>query len=99
MLGCGIGHSRPKSCGQLSTLVMTILVKVKTHAKKIGIKAIDQSHYEIAVNALPIDGKANQEVIQAFADHFNIPKSQVRLKSGHKSKVKIFNLDLADVQA
>jgi uncharacterized protein len=71
---------------------MRIFVLVKTNAKAEMIECLDESHYKIAVKALPIDGKANQALIKILAKHFSVPKSRVVLKSGESSKQKVFEI-------
>lgn len=45
------------------------------------------------VNAPPVDGEANAKVVEALAELHRIPKSAVRLASGHTSNTKVFELD------
>ncbi len=40
-----------------------------------------------------MDGKANLAVIEALAENYDVPKSMVRLISGHTSKTKTFEID------
>jgi len=40
----------------------------------------------------PKEGKANQAVITLLAQHFNVPRSQVRITSGFKSRNKIIEI-------
>lgn len=39
-----------------------------------------------------VEGKANVAVIELLAKYFNIPKSSIQLISGHKSKLKRFEI-------
>jgi uncharacterized protein YggU (UPF0235/DUF167 family) len=45
------------------------------------------------VKAPAVDGKANASVIEALAELHGLPKSAVRLASGHTSRTKVFELD------
>ncbi|MBX7186353.1 MAG: DUF167 domain-containing protein [Vicinamibacteria bacterium] len=45
------------------------------------------------VNAPPADGKANASVIEVLAELHHVPKSAVRIASGHTSRTKVFELD------
>jgi len=69
---------------------MKIFVRAKTGAKKQKIRQIDDDHFEVWIKEPPIDGKANNAIIDLLADFFNIPKSSIELKSGSKSKNKTF---------
>ena len=42
--------------------------------------------------AAPVDGRANQELLQLLADHYGLARSAVRLASGRASRRKIVEL-------
>ena len=67
----------------------TITVEVKTNAKNILVEKITDSVYKVRLKATPIDGKANNQLINTLADYFKVSKSQVEIKSGKSSKTKI----------
>lgn len=46
----------------------------------------------VYVNAPPLEGRANQAVIEALAEHFGVKKNAVTLLSGHTSKHKRFEI-------
>lgn len=46
------------------------------------------------VRAKPIDGEANEALIDLVAKHYSIAKSRVSLVSGHKSRQKRLHLDI-----
>lgn len=71
---------------------MRIQVKVKARAKREGVEKIDETHYVVAVNEPPVDGKANQAVAEALADHLGLKRSQVRLVLGQTSRNKVFDI-------
>ena len=71
---------------------MKIFVRVKTGAKEEFVEQVDQDNYEVAVSARPVDGRANQAVVEALALHFNTAPSSVRLIAGGKSRHKIFEI-------
>lgn len=55
----------------------------KNHIKIIG------DHIEIGIMAKPVKGEANLEIIKKISKHFGIPKSNIRIVSGEKSRDKI----------
>lgn len=71
---------------------MKISISVKTGSKIQEVKKIGDI-YEVRVKARPIEGKANQEVIRLLSEFFEIPKSQIKIKSGTKSKNKIVEIN------
>ena len=45
------------------------------------------------VRAPAVDGKANAGVVETLAELHDLPKSSIRLVSGHTSRTKVFELD------
>jgi len=71
---------------------MKLYVKVKTGARDDFVEQVGLEDYEVRVTARPIEGKANEAVIEALALHFNTAPSNIRLLSGGKSRHKIFEI-------
>lgn len=64
------------------------MVKVKTKALRTEIIDYDDEHnlFLVAVNAPPLEGKANAEVVRFFS---KMLKKKVSIKSGQTSKTKL----------
>jgi hypothetical protein len=69
-----------------------IEVRVKTGSKHPGIDRIDDRHFVVAIRERPVEGKANQAVVQAMSDFFDIPKTSIAIVTGQKSKNKILEI-------
>lgn len=69
-----------------------ITVTVKPNSKKIGVEKRSDTHYLVRVNKPPVDGKANEAVIDLLADFFQIAKSKITIVRGEKSKIKVIEL-------
>ncbi len=67
---------------------MKVSVKVKTKAKKEGIKKSAQGGLIVSVNEAPEKGKANERVIKLLAEHFKTAKSNIEIISGQTSSRK-----------
>ncbi|NWF76999.1 MAG: DUF167 domain-containing protein [Chloroflexi bacterium] len=67
---------------------MKIQVKVKPNSKTEEVSQEDDS-FIVKVKEPPKEGKASQAVIRLLAQRFGVPKSQVRILSGVKSRNKI----------
>lgn len=73
---------------------MKIQVKVKAGAKCDCVSFDEEkSLYIVSTKIPPIEGRANEAVLKLIAGYFKVPKSQVSLKVGQKSKIKIFEID------
>lgn len=44
------------------------------------------------IESKPVKGEANKEIIKKLSKHFQIPTSRIQIKSGHKSKKKILEI-------
>ncbi len=70
---------------------MNITVMVKANAKKDEIESIDGG-YKIHTKSPSKDGKANVSVIYLLAQHLNIPRENIKIKMGFKSRKKIVEI-------
>lgn len=53
---------------------------------------LNGNEIKIGIKSKPIKGKANREIIKKLAEHFVVSSSQIVIKSGHKSKVKLIEI-------
>jgi uncharacterized protein (TIGR00251 family) len=68
---------------------MTILqIKVKPHSRESGLQLSSDGTWLARLQSLPIDGKANAELIRLIAERFKVPKTQITIQSGMTSRVK-----------
>lgn len=72
---------------------MKISVKVKPNSKQQKIVCSDEGTWIIHLKSPPIDGKANQELIQLLAKQFKIARAQISIKSGLSSKIKLIEIE------
>ena len=70
---------------------MKVQVKVKPNSKTEELVQEGDSFIAI-VKEPPKEGKANQAVIKLLAQHFNIPRNQVRITNGLRSRNKIIEI-------
>ncbi|OFZ29517.1 MAG: hypothetical protein A2622_07255 [Bdellovibrionales bacterium RIFCSPHIGHO2_01_FULL_40_29] len=69
---------------------MKVTVHVKPHARKESVEKSADGSYIMKVNVPPIEGRANERVIEILSQELKIPKSRIKLVTGHKSKRKVF---------
>ncbi|MCE5312923.1 MAG: DUF167 domain-containing protein [Nitrospiraceae bacterium] len=65
-----------------------VSVKVVPRSSKKGIAAIDGNVVKIKVTAPPVDGAANEQVIEIIAEAMNAKKSDVDIIRGSSSRTK-----------
>jgi len=71
---------------------VTFTVKVHPRARKNAITGTVGDALKLALTAPPVEGKANQAVIEFFADLFQIPRSSVTIASGETSRNKVIRI-------
>ena len=83
---------------------MKIIVKAKTRAKKesversgqptldLGDSKTEMVVYKVSVKEAPVAGRANEAIVCALAEYFEVGVGQVRLVTGQTSKQKIFEI-------
>lgn len=73
---------------------MRISVKVHPRAKRTRLTEAF-GEYKLEVTAPPVDGAANEAVIEFFAHGLRIPRSQVQIVIGETSRRKVVDLPIA----
>lgn len=75
---------------------VTLAVRAQPGAKKTTIVGVygegDTAQLKIAVQAPPLEGRANEALVAFLAETFGIPKRSVELVSGELSRSKVFLL-------
>lgn len=71
---------------------MVINIKVIPDAKKQDIK-IDPKSFKIHLKSKAQKGKANEELIDLLASHFNLPKTRIKIIKGAYSRNKLIEID------
>lgn len=69
---------------------MLIKVKAFPGVSKEKIEKKSEDSFEVHVRAKPIQGKANQAIIEALAKYFELEEKEIKLVKGFKERNKIF---------
>jgi uncharacterized protein len=73
---------------------VTLAIRAQPGAKKTAIVGVygdgEAAQLKIAVQAPPVEGRANEALIAFLAEMFAIPKRSVELVSGELSRSKVF---------
>ena len=71
----------------------TLRVKVKPNARTTGVEQAPDGTYVARVKSPPVDGKANEELVAAIAEHFGVRRAQVSIKSGAAGRMKLVQIE------
>lgn len=70
----------------------TLSVRVHPGAKKNAVTGIHAGAVKIALNAPPVDGRANEALIAFIAEQLSLPRSRIALISGASSRSKVLRI-------
>ena len=70
---------------------MCVLYEVNVEFNKEFLN-IKENQITMGIKSKPIKGEANKEIIKKLAKHFRVSTSLIQIKSGHKSKQKIIQI-------
>ena len=74
-----------------------VTVRVVPNAKRAGVSRDADGTWRLRIDAPAVDGKANKRAVQVLArEVFGVSRSAVVLVNGEKSRVKTFEVDLAE---
>ncbi len=71
-----------------------IKVIVTPNAKSSKVIELGKNLFKVKVDAPAIDGKANARLLILLSKHFNIKSSKIHLKTGARSREKLFLLEI-----
>lgn len=75
---------------------VTLAVRAQPGARKTTIQGTygegAAAQLKIAVQAPPVEGKANAALVEFLADHFSLSRSKVELVQGELNRSKVFLL-------
>ena len=63
-------------------------VKVKPNARENRLTESKDGVWLASIKALPVDGKANEALIELVAAHFKVRRRQVSIATGSTSRLK-----------
>jgi uncharacterized protein YggU (UPF0235/DUF167 family) len=87
-----------KGCSP-ATIQLLCHVKPGVNANREGIASVSESGIEVCVAAQAKDGEANKAVREVIADALRVPKSDVDVIKGLKSREKIVAINITRVKS
>lgn len=71
---------------------MRISVRVIPRAKINRVEVQSDGTLRVHTTTAPTDGKATNDVIKMLAEHYNVPKTGIKLLRGATSRDKVFEI-------
>ena len=71
---------------------MRISIRVKPNARRNEVEDLGGGKYRVSVTAPPVDGKANEKVVEVLAEYFKKPKRAVTILRRESGKEKIVEI-------
>ena len=65
---------------------------MKPNSRENRVEETGPNQFVVKVRAIPRENKANQEVVESLARHFQVPKSRVSILRGLGAKQKIVEI-------
>ena len=72
---------------------MKLKITVKPNARKNEVTRATDGTLVIRVTVPPIEGKANEKVIEVLSEYLNKPKRSISIISGFKGRIKIIEVE------
>jgi len=72
-----------------------IQIKVKPNSRASLLEQREDGTWLAQIKSAPVDGKANEELLGLVAKHFECPKSDVSIKSGGSSRMKLVRIEIS----
>lgn len=72
---------------------MILELHVQPGASRTGFAGMHGERMKLRLAARAVDGKANEALVAFLAEHYNVPKRNVRIASGLKSRHKRVIID------
>ena len=72
---------------------LIITVRVIPKSSRSEIAGEHDGALKVKLNAPPIDGAANAELVRLLAKTFGVPKSQIEILKGQRSKIKQIKIE------
>jgi len=70
-----------------------LVIKVKPNSRVSELRQLGGGAWLARLKSPPVDGKANEELLELVARHFGCRKSAVSLKSGASARTKLVRVE------
>lgn len=76
----------------MATQSIVIQIKVKPNSRTSTFEQSEEGVWLARIKSPPVDGRANQELIELVAKHFRCAKSAVSIKRGASGRMKLVRI-------
>jgi len=87
-----------ENCIRVCRDFLLIDIKAVPGASKSALGEISEGRLKVRIAAAPEDGKANEELRSFFAKALGIPKKEIVLETGEKSRLKTLRLPVSAIE-
>ena len=84
-----------KSCIRITGDFLFLDIKAVPGASKTGLGEVREGRLKVRIAAAPEDGKANEELRSFLAKFLGLPKKDIVLESGERSRLKTLRLPVS----
>jgi uncharacterized protein len=70
----------------------TLSVRIHHGARKNGVTGVHTDSLKIALTAPPVDGKANETLIEFLAEALRLPRARIAIVAGLTSRAKTLRI-------
>jgi uncharacterized protein (TIGR00251 family) len=84
-----------ENCIRVSGDYLFLDIKAVPGASKSALGEIREGRLKVRIAAAPEDGKANEELRSFFAKALGLPKKEIVLEAGEKSRLKTMRLPVS----
>lgn len=74
-------------------MAIKLSIYVQPGAKKTMFDGFFDNHLKIRIKSPPLDGKANEELIEFLSEKLKVKKSCIGIVAGERSRYKIVEID------
>lgn len=71
---------------------MRIYIRVVPRASRDAIERTGENEYKIRMTTPPVDGKANEKLIEILSKHFHVAKSLITIAAGKSARTKTVDI-------
>ena len=71
---------------------MRLYIKVIPRSSRNEVTKISEGEYKVKLTSPPVDGKANEALIEILSDHFKVAKSNITIVGGKSARMKMVDI-------